>query len=111
MFREGNGAVSGLEHKSYGQRLRELGWVSLEKRRLRGDLFALQLPERRKGGCGKVEVGLCSHVTVIGQEGMASDCSRGGSDWILGKNTSLKEWSVLEWVAQGHRPWRCSRNV
>ena len=30
---------------------------------------------------------------VIRQGGMASSCARGGSDWILGNISSLKEWS------------------
>ena len=73
--------MKGLEHKSYGEWQRELGLFSWEEAQRR----LITLYSCLREGCGELRVGLFSYITIIGQEGMASSCARGGSVWVLGK--------------------------
>jgi len=70
--REGQRSRAGFGAQSCEAMLRDLGWFSKEKRGLRGDIITLY--NSPKGDCG---VSLCSQVTAIRQERMASHCTRG----------------------------------
>ena len=79
-----------LEHLSYEERLRELGLLSLEKKRLQGDLIVAF--QYLKGAYKQEGEQLFMREDSDRTRGNGLKLRQGGLGWILGRSFSHRGW-------------------
>lgn len=91
--------VKGLEHRCYKKQVKELGWMSLKGRGLRGDLITLH--SYPKGSCEELDVILFSPETSdrMGSNGPSLQQGRFRLDTMkfFSQKKKIKHWNRLLW--------------